>query len=102
MTLLAKSAGVQGIICSPKELLILHSHRIAKDLLKVTPGVRPEWAAANDQKRIMTPAEAIRAGATHLVIGRPITKAPESIGSMVNAADLIAEEIAGALTEVVT
>ena len=93
-------AGVQGVICSPQELSALGKLSRYKSLLKVTPGVRPTWAATNDQKRVMTPAEAIRAGATHLVIGRPITKAPESIGSMEKAADLIAEEIAGALEEV--
>ncbi|HBB65034.1 MAG TPA: orotidine-5'-phosphate decarboxylase [Candidatus Vogelbacteria bacterium] len=106
LALLAHTAGVQGLICSPKELTMLHEHRVAEDMLKITPGVRPTWAAANDQKRVMTPAEAIRAGATHLVIGRPITKPPESLGGelyerMEKAVDLIAAEIAGAPAEVV-
>ena len=60
---------------------------------KVTPGVGPEWAATNDQKRVMTPADAIAARADYLVIGRPITKHK----SPVEAAKLIAEEIGEAL-----
>lgn len=86
-------AGADGIICSPKELGVLNDFT----LLKITPGVRPEWAAAGDQKRIMTPAEAIKAGATALVIGRPITKPPEGIGTPADAAKKIAEEIQQAL-----
>jgi len=66
-------------------------------LLKITPGVRPEWAATGDQKRIMTPAEAIKAGADYLVIGRPITKPPAEIGTPVDAAKKIAGEIASVL-----
>ncbi|MFA5173033.1 MAG: orotidine-5'-phosphate decarboxylase [Candidatus Paceibacterota bacterium] len=87
------NAGADGIICSPKELGVLENFT----LLKLTPGVRPEWAAAGDQKRIMTPSEAIKAGATALVIGRPITKPPAEIGTPADAAKKIAEEIAAVL-----
>jgi len=93
----AKLAGCDGIICSPQELELLGKQKELGSLLKVTPGVRPEWAAAGDQKRIMTPAEAIKAGANYLVIGRPITRPPAEIGSPVDAAKRIAEEIAGVL-----
>jgi len=93
----AKIAGCDGIICSPQELELLSRQKELGDLLKVTPGVRPEWAAANDQKRIMTPAEAIKAGATHLVIGRPITNPPKEISGPVEAAKLIIREIDNAL-----
>lgn len=94
----AKLAGCDGIICSPQELELLGKQKELGSLLKVTPGVRPEWAAAGDQKRIMTPAEAIKAGATALVIGRPITKPPKEIGGSVEAAKRIAEEISAALS----
>ncbi len=89
----AKLAGCDGIICSPQELEFLGKQKELNGLMKITPGVRPEWASANDQKRIMTPAEAIKAGATALVIGRPITKPPKEIGGPVEAAKKIAEEI---------
>lgn len=62
--------------------------------LVVTPGIRPLWAATGDQKRVMTLAEAIKAGANYLVIGRPITQPPAEIGGSVEAAKRITEEIA--------
>ncbi len=93
----AALCGADGIICSPQELSLLGAEPSLKGLLKVTPGVRPEWAEANDQKRVLTPGEAIRQGATHLVIGRPILRPPPSIGNPVEAAKRIAEEIARAL-----
>lgn len=95
----AKIAGCDGIICSPQELELLGKQKELASLLKVTPGVRPEWAAAGDQKRIMTPAEAIKAGATALVIGRPITKPPAEIGAPIDAVKKIAEEIEMVLRE---
>ncbi|MFH1451469.1 MAG: orotidine-5'-phosphate decarboxylase [bacterium] len=93
----ARIAGCDGIICSPQELELLGKQKELNGLLKITPGVRPEWAVIGDQKRVMTPAEAIKAGATALVIGRPITRPPAEIGSPVNAAMKIAEEIAAVL-----
>lgn len=72
---LAKAAGMDGVVCSPQEIEVLRKE-YGKDLVIVTPGIRPLWAAAQDQKRIMTPAEAVAKGADHLVIGRPITAAP--------------------------
>lgn len=89
----AKLAGCDGIICSPQELELLSKQKELDSLLKVTPGVRPGWAATGDQKRIMTPAEAIKAGATALVIGRSITKPPAEVGTSVDAVKLVLEEI---------
>lgn len=87
----AKLAGCDGIICSAQELEMLNGHPELLGLKKITPGIRPAFASVNDQKRVMTPVEAIRAGATHLVIGRPITK-PEGMTSE-EAAQKILEEI---------
>lgn len=72
---LAKAAGLDGVVCSPQEIEVLR-REYGRDLIIVTPGIRPVWAAAQDQKRIMTPAEAVDKGADYLVIGRPITGAP--------------------------
>jgi orotidine-5'-phosphate decarboxylase len=72
---LAKAAGMDGVVCSPQEIEILRKE-YGRELAIVTPGIRPAWAAAQDQKRIMTPAEAVAKGADYLVIGRPITGAP--------------------------
>ncbi|MFZ4682954.1 MAG: orotidine-5'-phosphate decarboxylase, partial [Terrimicrobiaceae bacterium] len=71
---LGTSVGLRGVVCSPHEISILRA-RFGSDLTVVTPGVRPAGAAANDQQRVMTPADAIKAGASYLVIGRPITGA---------------------------
>ncbi len=89
----AQLAGCDGIICSPEELEYLGQYEELNDLLKVTPGIRPEWAPANDQKRVMTPAQAINAGADYLVIGRPITDPPAKIGTPIDAAKKIVKEI---------
>ncbi len=71
----ALQAGADGVISSPHEAADIRALPEAKGKLIVTPGVRPTWAAVNDQKRIMTPGDAIRAGADHIVVGRPITRA---------------------------
>ncbi len=88
-----------GVICSAQELKILARHPGTSKLLKVTPGIRPKWAQTGDQKRVMTPGEAIKAGADYLVIGRPITQPPEEIGNWEDAAKKIAREIEQALKE---
>ncbi len=74
LAILAKDAGLDGVVCSPHEIEIIKKE-CGRDFLVVTPGIRPSWAAAQDQKRIMTPAEALQKGADYLVIGRPITGA---------------------------
>ncbi len=66
--------GLRGVVCSPHEIVSLRG-RFGDSLAIVTPGVRPAGAATDDQQRVMTPADAIKAGASHLVIGRPITGA---------------------------
>lgn len=88
----AAAAGLDGIVCSPREIAAVRA-AAGPDLLIVTPGVRPAGSAAGDQKRIATPAEAIRAGADLLVVGRPIVGAPDRR----DAALRIVDEIAGAL-----
>lgn len=71
---LSKDSGIDGVVSSPQELKILRA-ALGPDHTLIVPGIRPAWAAANDQKRVMTPREAVDAGATYLVIGRPITGA---------------------------
>jgi len=73
---LARESGVDGVVCSPQEASAMRE-ALGPDALIVTPGVRPTWAAAGDQARIATPAAALEAGASHLVIGRPITQADD-------------------------
>ncbi len=89
---LAQEAGLDGVVCSPEEIAAIRA-ACGKDFLLVVPGVRPAGAAAGDQKRVATPAEAIRAGADLLVVGRPITGAPDPAA----AARAVAVEIASAL-----
>jgi len=71
---LAQEAGLEGVVASPQEIGLIRE-ACGPDFKIICPGVRPEWAAAGDQKRVMTPGEAIRAGADYLVVGRPITQA---------------------------
>ncbi len=71
---LASSSGIGGVVCSPLEVAAIRSS-LGNALRIVTPGVRPTWAATGDQKRVMTPVEAVKAGSDWLVIGRPITAA---------------------------
>ncbi len=87
----ARAAGIDGLILSPLELAAIRPV-VGPDMLLVTPGVRPAGADAGDQKRIMTPAQAIAASADHIVVGRPITRAADPRA----AAEEIVAEIAGA------
>ena len=89
----AAQAGLDGVVCSAKEAAMLRAHDATKDLLLVTPGIRPTWAVSGDQSRILTPAQAIANGADYLVVGRPITQPPSEIGSPRNALQKIIEEI---------
>ena len=85
----AFEAGAHGVIASPQEAKLVRALPEAKDRLIVTPGVRPVGADAGDQKRIATPAQAIADGADHVVVGRPIHRAPDPAA----AARAIVDEI---------
>ena len=88
LALLARQAGLDGVVCSPEEISTIRS-ACGPEFLLVVPGIRPAGTAAGDQKRIATPGAAARAGADLLVIGRPITGAPDPAA----AARAIAAEI---------
>jgi len=75
---LAESSGLDGVVCSAQEVAELRNV-VASDFCLVTPGIRPAGSDVNDQKRIMTPKDAIEAGSSYLVIGRPITQADDSL-----------------------
>jgi len=89
---LGHEVGLRGVVCSPLEIARLRE-KFGSDLVLVTPGVRPAGSDKGDQQRVMTPGDAIRQGASYLVIGRPITGAADPAA----AARAITEEIAGAL-----
>lgn len=72
--LMAKESGMSGVVCSPQEITAIRK-ACGNDFVIVTPGIRPEWAKTNDQKRITTPRQALDLGADYMVIGRPITSA---------------------------
>ncbi|MGA2673270.1 MAG: orotidine-5'-phosphate decarboxylase [Terracidiphilus sp.] len=86
------AAGMRGFVCSPQEVASLRALAGPQGVL-VIPGIRPAGSAVGDQKRIATPAEALRLGASYLVAGRPITQAPNPA----EAAEAILKEMAGAL-----
>ena len=71
---MAQECGINGVVCSPQEITAIRN-ACGRDFKIVTPGIRPSWSAANDQKRITTPKEAVTMGADYMVIGRPITAA---------------------------
>ena len=87
----ARDLGIDGLVCSPEEAANLRKI-VGGEMALVTPGIRPAGSAIGDQKRIMTPAKAIAAGADYLVVGRPITEAPDPKA----AAEAIVGEIAQA------
>lgn len=86
---LARESGLDGIVCSPREIAMLRRH-CGNDFVLVVPGIRPEGNDAGDQKRVMTPKEALAAGASYLVIGRPVTGAAKPLDA--------AKAIIGSLT----
>lgn len=91
---LARDAGMDGVVASPKEVELIRD-ACGDDFLIVTPGVRPAFASQDDQKRVTTPGEALRSGANYLVIGRPISAAADPA----LAADMILQEMQEALDE---
>lgn len=101
----AAECNMAGIVCSPQELKLLQDHPMVnargEPMLKVVPGIRPEWAGGmdlrDDQKAVATPLEAIQLGADYLVVGRPVTQPPSAIGSPLAAVHAITAEIERAL-----
>ncbi len=87
---LTQSAGLHGVVCSALEAQLLKKH-LTDNFLLVTPGVRPASASLDDQSRVLTPSQALAVGASYLVIGRPITQAPQPLQALMN----IYKEIAG-------
>ena len=85
---LAENCDLDGVVCSPREVAALRRER-GPDFKLVVPGIRPTWAAMDDQKRVETPADTVAAGADYLVIGRPITESQDPA----DAARRIADEI---------
>lgn len=77
---LAADSGMRGLVCSPLELPNLRA-LLGNEIALVTPGIRPKTASLDDQSRVMTPADAARAGASHIVVGRPILKAPDPVAA---------------------
>ncbi|HVS53436.1 MAG TPA: orotidine-5'-phosphate decarboxylase [Opitutaceae bacterium] len=77
---LAAESGLRGLVCSPLEIAPLRA-ALPRDIALITPGIRPRDAKADDQTRVMTPADAARAGANFIVIGRPIFKAPDPVAA---------------------
>ena len=87
---LAQAAELHGVVCSPQEVRLIRHH---SHLAAMVPGIRPQDAASNDQHRIATPAEAVAAGATYLVVGRPILQASDPLQALLS----IQSEVQGAL-----
>ena len=87
---LTRECGLDGVVCSAKETPALRQ-AMGENFILVTPGIRPSGDSANDQKRIMTPAEAMASGSNYLVIGRPVTQAPDPTAKL----RTIMEELSG-------
>ena len=87
---LARACGLDGVVCSPREIARLRA-ACGPDFVLMVPGIRPAWAAAGDQTRVTTPADALAAGADYLVVGRPVTGAPDAA----DAARRIVEDLEG-------
>lgn len=79
---LTAKCGLDGVVASPRETVLIRKNIENPDFLIVTPGIRPDFATNDDQKRVMTPKEAVAAGADYLVIGRPITKAQNRLAAV--------------------
>jgi orotidine-5'-phosphate decarboxylase len=92
LALLAKSAGLDGVVCSGQEAALLRA-ACGSGFWLVTPGIRPPTAGADDQQRVMTPRDALAAGADYLVIGRPVTRAADPVAALA----AINQDIAGTM-----
>lgn len=90
--------GLDGLVCSPQELDILAKYARFDKFVKMVPAIRPKWSVPDDQKNFTTPSEAIRRGATHIVVGRPITAQYEKVGaSQLDAFHAVEQEVQEAL-----
>ena len=87
---LTKDAGLDGVVCSPAETAAVRD-TCGENFVRIVPGIRPSWAARDDQKRITTPRQALDAGATYLVIGRPITQSDDPVEAAFRIAGEMAE-----------
>lgn len=83
LALLSENAALDGVVCSSKEVKLLRK-KVGADFKLVTPGIRPAGSNQDDQKRIMTPPDAIQAGSDYLVIGRPITKSNDPLQALID------------------
>tara|TARA_R110001583_G_scaffold57906_4_gene173040 strand:+ start:10122 stop:10877 length:756 start_codon:yes stop_codon:yes gene_type:complete len=86
---LAQSSGLDGVVCSANELAVIRQH-CGDDFKTVTPGIRPSWSDNQDQKRVMTPEQAVAAGVDYMVIGRPITQSEDPAASCQRILDNLA------------
>ena len=75
---LSKEAGADGVVCSPNEVEMI-KEELGKDFITLTPGIRPTWAVKGDQKRVMTPSQAMKSGVDYIVVGRPIRNAENRV-----------------------
>ncbi|MCV6637486.1 MAG: orotidine-5'-phosphate decarboxylase [Thiotrichaceae bacterium] len=80
---LSKAAGLDGLVCSPQEIQLIRQN-VDENLVLVTPGIRPAFSVKDDQKRTMTPKQALEAGASYLVVGRPVIAAPDPLQALRN------------------
>jgi len=78
LAMLAQQSGLDGVVCSSRETGLLRN-RLGEEFRLITPGIRPAGSQTDDQRRVMTPADAIRAGSSYLVIGRPVTRADDPV-----------------------
>ncbi|TVR78172.1 MAG: orotidine-5'-phosphate decarboxylase [Rhodospirillales bacterium] len=92
LAVLAKSCGLDGVVCSCSELMAIRG-ACGQDFILVCPGIRPTWAAGDDHRRLLTPAEALALGADYLVIGRPIVKADDPAAAVARIGDEIAADL---------
>ncbi|VAW43873.1 Orotidine 5'-phosphate decarboxylase [hydrothermal vent metagenome] len=81
LAILAQSSGMDGVVCSAQEVALLRQ-TLGDDFCLVTPGIRPKGSAHDDQKRIMTPKQAMESGSSYLVIGRPITQSDDPVATL--------------------
>ncbi|MBS5449788.1 MAG: orotidine-5'-phosphate decarboxylase [Coriobacteriia bacterium] len=89
---MAYASGADGVVCSAQESTAMRA-ALGEDALIVTPGIRPAGADAGDQARVVTPGAAIAAGSTHLVVGRPITRAADPLAALLSVESEVAEAL---------